>query len=306
MVLILFLIGFIAGPVGTSLLKNLFHVNLTLPTWLVIERPTVELPANPVFHVGGFPISNTLLATWLTMIVLVLVMWLVTRRLREVPRRWQMALEFVLGNFLLGFCERVAGEKYGRKFFPMVASIFLFVAANAWLALLPIFGRAFTVTTPEGGTELLRAANTDLNTPLALAIVSFIAVAYFGLRLTGVTYLKTFFNFGRIGGGFKALVRGNLKGAFISLFMGVIDVFIGFVEGMSTLIRMVSFTFRLFGNMTAGEILILMVVFLVPFAIVPVFYGLELLVGFVQALIFAGLTLIFMTVAAASHGEEHS
>jgi F-type H+-transporting ATPase subunit a len=169
---------------------------------------------------------------------------------------------------------------------------------------MPFFGRAFTVATPEGTTELLRAANTDLNTPLALAIVSFVAVAYFGLKLTGVKYLKTFFNFGSVAGGFKALIRGNLRGAFSGIFMGVIDVFIGFVEGMSTLIRMISFTFRLFGNMTAGEILILMVLFLVPFAIVPIFYGLELFVGFVQALIFAGLTLIFMTVAVASHGEH--
>ena len=298
-VFVLLILGLATGGIGSQML----HLNL--PSWLTIEQPVVELPAGVVFSIGGFPVTNSMLATWITMVFLVLVSWLITRRLREVPRRWQMLLEFVLGNFLLGFCNRVAGEKNGRKFFPIVATIFLFVAANAWLGLLPIYGRAITATTTSGETELLRAANTDLNTPLALAIVSFIAVTYFGLRLVGIKYLKQFFNFGKLGSGFKTLFRGNLKGALGGLFTGVIDAFIGFIEFLSMLIRIVSFTFRLFGNMTAGEILLLMATFLAPFVFPLPFYGLELLVGFIQALIFAGLTLIFLTVAVASHGEEH-
>ncbi len=298
-VIVLFLIGVVAGPVGQSLFK------FNLPSWLIVSQPAVELPAGTVFSIGGFPVTNSMLATWITIIFLVLFCWLITRRLREVPRRWQMLLEFILDNFLLGFCDRVAGEKNGRKFFPVVASIFLFVVTNAWLGLLPIFGRAIEATTTSGQTELLRAANTDINTPLALAIVSMIAVFYFGLKLVGVKYLKQYLNFSKLGSGVKALFKGNLKGALMGTFTGVIDVFIGFVEFLSMLIRVVSFTFRLFGNMTAGEILLLMATFLVPFVFALPFYGLELLVGFIQALIFAGLTLIFLTVAVASHGEEH-
>ncbi len=298
-VIVLFLIGVVAGPVGQSLFK------FNLPSWLIVSQPAVELPAGTVFSIGGFPVTNSMLATWITIIFLVLFCGLITRRLREVPRRWQMLLEFILDNFLLGFCDRVAGEKNGRKFFPVVASIFLFVVTNAWLGLLPIFGRAIEATTTSGQTELLRAANTDINTPLALAIVSMIAVFYFGLKLVGVKYLKQYLNFSKLGSGVKALFKGNLKGALMGTFTGVIDVFIGFVEFLSMLIRVVSFTFRLFGNMTAGEILLLMATFLVPFVFALPFYGLELLVGFIQALIFAGLTLIFLTVAVASHGEEH-
>ncbi len=85
---------------------------------------------------------------------------------------------------------------------------------------------------------------------------------------------------------------------------GVINIFIGLLEGLSEFIRIISFTFRLFGNMTAGEILLLVATFLVPWIFALPFYGLELLVGFVQALIFAGLTLVFLTVATAAHGEE--
>jgi len=297
-VIVLLIVGLVAGGIGTKVL----HLNL--PSWLEFHKPVVELPAGVVFHVGGFPVTNTILATWITMVVLVLFCWLITRRLREVPRRWQMVLEFGLGA-LIGFCERVAGEKNGRKFFPIVGAIFLFVAFNAWLALLPFFGGAFTATTAEGHTELIRAANTDLNTPLALAIVSFVAVAYFGLRLAGTRYLKQFFNFGKLGSGFKALFKGNLKGALGGIFTGVIEAFIGFIELLSMFIRVLSFTFRLFGNMTAGEILLLMATFLVPFVFALPFYGLELLVGLVQALIFSVLTLVFLSLAVASHGEEH-
>jgi F-type H+-transporting ATPase subunit a len=298
-VFVLVVLGLVTGGIGTKVL----HLNL--PSWLTFERPPVELPAGIVFHVGGFPVTNTIIATWITMVFLVLFCWLITRRLREVPRRWQMVLEAGLGA-LMSFCDQVAGEKNGRKFFPIVATIFLFVAFNAWLALMPFFGGAFHATMVSGAkVELIRAANTDLNTPLALAIVSFVVVAYFGLRLTGRRYLKQFFNFSKLGGGIKAIFRGNLKGAFGGIFTGIIDAFIGFIELLSTFIRILSFTFRLFGNMTAGEILILMVTFLVPFAIVPIFYGLEMLVGLVQALIFAALTLVFMTLAVASHGEEH-
>jgi F-type H+-transporting ATPase subunit a len=88
------------------------------------------------------------------------------------------------------------------------------------------------------------------------------------------------------------------------LITGVINIFVGFLEALSELVRIVSFTFRLFGNMTAGEILLLIAMFLIPWVFALPFYGLELLVGFVQALIFGGLTLVFLTVAVGAHGAE--
>lgn len=140
--------------------------------------------------------------------------------------------------------------------------------------------------------------------PLAIALMSFVAVGYFGVRSLGIRYLEKFINVGQFLGGLRQLVSGNLRGGLNGLFTGVINIFIGLIEGLSNLVRIISFTLRLFGNMTAGEILLLMATFLIPFLFALPFYGLELLVAFVQALIFSGLTLIFLTVATTSHEVE--
>ena len=136
--------------------------------------------------------------------------------------------------------------------------------------------------------HLLRSAGTDLNMPLALALISFVFVEYWGFRAHGFGYLKKFFALGNL---FR--LRPS----------GLIDAFVGFLELISEFVRIVSFTFRLFGDMTAGEILVVMITFLVPFVAAEFVFGLELLVGLIQAIIFAALTLVFLSVAVAH--EEH-
>ncbi len=296
--LLLFVVSFIIGPLGTSLFGD-----LGLPSWLSVPRPDPRLPAEEIFHLFGFPVTNSIIATWFTIIGLVGVSFVVTRRIRLIPSRLQSVLEFTLG-WLLNFCQSVAGEKNGRRFFPVVATIFLFVIINAWLSLLPGFG-SILVTGPEGeAVPLLRGANTDINLPLALALVSFVFVEYFGLRSLGFRYLGKFIKVRQFFKSIGQLFRGRLKAGLSGLFTGFIDIFVGMLEALSELVRIVSFTFRLFGNMTAGEILLLIIAFLVPWVLVLPFYGLELLVGFVQALIFAGLTLVFVTIAVTPHEAE--
>ncbi|MFQ5996874.1 MAG: F0F1 ATP synthase subunit A [Dehalococcoidales bacterium] len=295
---LLLVVGFIAGPLGRSMLGD-----LGLPSWLSVPQPEVELPAEVVFHLFGFPITNSIIAAWLTMIFLVGFSYAVTRRMKVVPGRLQSAFEFLLG-WLYNLCQRVAGEENGRKFFPVVATIFLFVAFNAWLSLIPGFG-SITVTTAEGHqVHLFRGANTDINMPLALALVSFAFVEYFGLKSLGIRYLRKFLNVGQFFNSLGQVARGRLRAGLSGLITGFIHIFVGFLEALSEFVRIVSFTFRLFGNMTAGEILLLIAAFLIPWAFAIPFYGLELLVGFVQALIFGGLTLVFLTVATMHHGEE--
>jgi F-type H+-transporting ATPase subunit a len=297
----LFLVGFLAGPIGKNIAPGIYN---SLPGFLKLQEPAIELPAETVFNLFGLPISNTILATWLTILVLGLLVFLISRHIRLIPRRWQMLLEFGLG-WLLGFCQQVAGEKNGRRFFPLVATIFLFVMFNAWLSLLPGFGSIWILNPESQQVHLLRGANTDINTPLALALVSFTVVLYFGFKSSGIRYLGNYFNFGGIFRSIGELFKGHIKPAFSGLFTGVINVFIGIIELLSMLTRIVSFTFRLFGNMTAGEILLLMTSFLIPFLFALPFYGLELLVGVIQSLIFAGLTLVFLTLAVSTHSEEH-
>ncbi len=295
--LVLSVVGFAGGALGRSMLGDLGL------SWLSVPRPTPQLPAEVVFHLFGFPVTNSILGAWITIVVLVGFSYAVSRRLKLIPGRLQSVFEFLLGS-LYSFCQSVAGEKNGRLFFPVVATIFLFVAFNAWLSLIPGFGSIEAITSEGEHVPLLRGANTDINMPLALALMSFVFVEYFGLRSLGVRYLGKFVNVGQLFSSIGHIVRGRLRAGLSGLITGFINIFVGMLEALSEFIRIVSFTFRLFGNMTAGEILLLISAFLVPWIFALPFYGLELLVGFVQALIFAGLTLVFLTVATTAHGVE--
>jgi len=295
--LVLLIVGFAIGPLGQSLFGD-----IGLPDWLSVPRPEPELPAETIFHLFGFPVTNSIIAAWITIIFLVGLSYAVTRRMKLIPGRLQAALEFLIG-WLYDLCCSVAGEENGRRFFPVVATIFLFVAFNAWLALLPGFG-SIMAHTAQGEVHLLRPANTDINMPLALALTSFVFVELFGLRVLGIRYLGKFFNFGEFVRGVKLLFQGKVKDSIFGIFTGAIAIFTGLLEGLSEMIRIVSLTFRLFGNMTAGEILLLVAAFLIPWLFAIPFYGLELLIGFIQAIIFGGLTLIFLTLAVEAHGEE--
>ncbi|MCJ7769240.1 MAG: F0F1 ATP synthase subunit A, partial [Dehalococcoidales bacterium] len=287
-------VGFVVGPLGQSLLGD-----VGLPSWLSVAKPHPELPAETVFHILGIKITNSMVATWITIILLVGVSYAVTRRMKLIPNRLQAAFEFLMG-WLYDLCCSVAGDENGRKFFPIVATIFLMVGFNAWLGLIPGYG-SIMINTAEGEVHLLRAANTDINTPLAMAIVSFVFVEITALRRLGISYIKKFINVKEFWHSLRQLFSGKLKSGLSGMFTGAINIFTGFLEGVSEFIRIISLTFRLFGNMTAGEILLMVVAFVVPWVFAVPFYGLELLIGFIQALIFAGLTLIYVTVAVTPH-----
>jgi len=290
-------IGFLAGPLGKSIVGD-----IGLPSWLSVSAPEPNLPAPVLFHVFGLPITNTIIAGWITVVFLAVVSWLITRRIKLVPGRLQTTFEFILG-WVYDFCTSVAGEKNGRKFFPVICTIFLFVAFNAWLSLIPGFG-SIQIHIHGHEYELLRGSNTDLNTPLAIALVSFVFVEYYGLKTLGIKYMRKFVNVGGFFSSVGHVFKGRVKKGLTGLFSGLIDIFVGGLETLSELIRIVSFTFRLFGNMTAGEILIMVAAFLIPMAIGWMVYGLELFIGFIQALVFSGLTLAFVSMAVASHEEE--
>lgn len=267
------LAGLALGAIGAALLGNDPFIRV----------PEVHLAPQEVFTAGGFVVTNTLLSAWLTTVVVLLVFGLGSRKAALVPGRMQGVIE-LLFEALYGFIKGVVGERYGRRFFPILATMFIFVAFNAWMALLPIYP---TVGFKEDGADyvttfLLRSAGTDINMPLALAIVSFVFVEVWGFKAQRVGYLKEFFRF-----------------------RSPIEFFVGALELVSHMIRLLSFTFRLFGNMVAGEIILVMITFLLVFMAPIAFYLLEILVGGVQALIFMGLTLVFAFMAVAPHGADH-
>ena len=286
--------------------------------------PVLLVAAEPIGKLGGFTITNTLLATWLTMAVLLLLFKKATTNMQMVPRGVQNFLELAV-EALLKFAMGTAGERNGRRFFPLIATIFFFVITNSWLSLLPGFSTIGPIHHvsgeheavpfaavgpiavllpnsqpiqagqhgPAGSIEgelvpLLRGANTDLNTTLAIAVTAMVFVQLWGFQANGFGYLSKFISL-------KRLMKGDIM-------FGLIEFFVGIMELIGEFARVISFTFRLFGNMFAGEVLLAVIVFLVPWILVLPFYGLELFVGFVQALVFAGLTLVFATMSSAGHG----
>jgi F-type H+-transporting ATPase subunit a len=300
-VIALTIIGFLTGSIGTKVLGRSIG-----PEWLHVPIPQIELKPENIFHIGEFPITNTMLTGWISIVLIIILSYLAFRRPKLVPSGIQALMETAYGA-LLSFCVELAGEKNGRRFFPVMATIVIFIVINAWLNLLPIYGSALYVLEEGKKLPLLRGANTDLNVTLALAIFSFIAVEYYGIKELGLSrYLKKFIRLGQLKQGFSLLLAGKIKSAMGTLFFGALDAFVGLLETLSEFIRLISFSFRLFGNMLAGEILLLILAFLVPLTLATPFYAFELLIGLLQAFVFGYLTLIFINLAVTGHEETHN
>ena len=241
----------------------------------------ISLAAERIFAVFGMPITNTLLMSWIAMVILILTSFFATRKLKLIPKGLQNFTEAIV-EFILGFITQIIGNrKEAEKFFPLVTTIFVFILLSNWLGLVPGVGTIgfFEVAHTEGGNQLFvplfRSANSDLNMTLALAIVSVVATQIFGIITIGF---------------FKHI------GKYIS-FKNPGLTFAGILEGIAEVVKILSFSFRLFGNIFAGEVLLVVIAFLIPFIAPLPFMFLELFVGFIQALIFAMLTLVFLKIA---------
>ena len=442
-VLILFIVALAGGAIGRG---------MNLPNISILKVPSLEIESffsgEPVFFTNSaFPITNTLLASWVTVVVATLFAFAATRKMKIIPGRLQGLVEMAMEG-LINFIESVAGHKNGRKFLPVIATIFIFVMFNAYLALLPVYGpgihvslktnietkqagvveylvhpkveakddtiavvktadgtredvkapaagnieysveESATVSEGEvvavmvGGTDngtailapvagtiekleltrkieqseqpiatvlgadgssytvnspkdklgdldydvqagdsvdaeqniavlhnappLLRSASTDINMTLAMALIAVLFIELMGLTGRGFKhYIGEYINVGELIRGIKLLLKGKIVDGLMAYVTGIINVIIGGLEFISHMTRMISFAFRLFGNMTAGEILVLSATFLIPWIMAMPFYGLELLIGFIQALIFGGLTLVFASIAVGTGSEEH-
>jgi F-type H+-transporting ATPase subunit a len=252
----------------------------------------ISLAAEPIFHIGSFPVTNTLLVGWAVLAVLVAIAACVHASIREVPGKLQNAAEAVV-ELLMGMVDGVTNDREKtRKFFPIVATIFIAVIASNWVELVPGLGSIGLWEHVEGKLVLvpfIRSSSADLNFTAAIAIVSFISVQILGVSALGFRHYAG-----------KFFIAPWKKPYFIGTFVGALE----FISEFS---KVISFTFRLFGNIFAGEVLLLVVGTLVPFIVPLPFLLLEIFVGFVQALVFSMLTLVFLTGATSAHGgEEHA
>lgn len=262
----------------------------------------ISLAAEELFRIGPFPVTNSLITTWIVTILLISVAVIGTKKLKRIPRGLQNVLEYAIESFL-NLIESVTGDKkQARQFFPFVATIFFFVVFANWIGLLPGVGTigikehhaADAAEMSEASSEqtegeevlipLFRPANTDLNTTLALAVSAVLGIQFFGIMSIGFfKYASKYINF-----------------------KGPISFFIGILELISEFARMISFSFRLFGNIFAGEVLLTVIAFLLPFIAPLPFYFLEIFVGFIQGLVFAMLTLVFLKIAVTPHEHEEA
>ncbi len=228
---------------------------------------------------------NTQIAAMFAILVLLIVGLLVRRKKYAlVPTGVQNFVEMIIEGFFGFFNGIVGDEEKTKKFFPLVMTIFLFVIISNWMGLLPGFGSVGIWEMHEGHEVLVpifRSTYADVNMTFALALISVTSIQIFGFALLG---------FKGYGGKF-----------FVNPLKNPIGCFVGILELVSEVSKMISFSFRLFGNIFAGEVLLLVISFLVPYIAPLPFYGLELFVGFIQALVFAFLTLVFLKIATTSH-----
>lgn len=260
----------------------------------------VPLAAEPIFHIGSLPVTNSMLNAWVATVFFVLVAFVASRRTSVVPRGIHNALEALIAG-LLDQVEKVTeSRKKAKAFFPLVATIFLFVLVSNWMGLIPGTGSIGVYGVMHGEMELIplfRPSTSDLNLTLAIAVLSIVVSHVVGTRALGVTsYFAKFFNFRGI---WRALRKGPMAVA-----VACIEFFVGILEVISEFAKAMSLALRLFGNVFAGEILIGVMMSLVAFVVPIPFIFLEILVGVIQATVFAMLVLVYLTVATTEHGHE--
>lgn len=241
----------------------------------------IGLQSEYVFSVFGIMITNTFFTTLLVTVVLAIagILFVKAERRANVVAKMLRVLVYEL----LKLCDAVTGDRaLSKKILPLIATFFIFILTANLLALVPGFLGAVNVHTADGVSPLVRSPNSDLTTTLALALFSVTAIQYFSMRTLGFSqYVRRFLNF-----------------------KNPLSFIMGFFDMLSEGVKVLSFSFRLFGNVFAGEVLLLVIGFLVPYIVPLPFMILEVFVGIIQAFIFAMLTLMFIKTSIVRYVSE--
>jgi len=262
----------------------------------------ITLFAEPIFHIGSFTITNSLISSWITVLILVVFFVIIGKKVKQVPGKLQNVFEILLEE-ALKLADSVTGSrKKTEKFLPITLSLFLFILMNNWLGLLPGFGTIGFIES-EGGHSafipLLRGGTADLNTTLAIGLFAVVMSHIFGVVAIGIWHhFNKFINL-KLG---KEMIKKAIKEPMI-LVVNPIKFFVGIIETIGEIAKVASLSFRLFGNIFAGEVLLASMMAIFAYALPLPFIFLEIIVGLVQALVFAILTLAFMSIATTA--EEH-
>lgn len=259
--------------------------------------------AEPIFHVGNFTVTNSLISSWIAVVILVILFYFIGKKIKKIPSGLQNIFEFILEKSL-NLADGVTGNrKKTERFLPLALSLFLFILINNWLGLIPGMG---TIGFNESDgvrsvfVPLFRGGTADVNTTLALAIFAVVASHIFGIVAVGTwNYLNKYISL-------KAFlsIPQKIKEDTSIILVNPTKAFVGVVELIGEIAKVASLSFRLFGNIFAGEVLLISMMAIFAYILPLPFIFLEIIVGLIQALIFAMLTLVYSSIATENH-EEH-
>ncbi|QQS38434.1 F0F1 ATP synthase subunit A [Candidatus Woesebacteria bacterium] len=240
----------------------------------------ISIAAEEIAHIAGFAVTNSMLTTLVVSFLLIAVAIWAKPKFSLIPTKAISMIEIPV-EAMYKLTRQIAPHNV-TEFFPLITTIFIFVLFSNWIALLPGFGGIglkHTVDHHESFTPLLRATTADINTTISLALIAVFGTHYYGLKHLGVKlHVSKYIN-----------VTNPIK------------FFVGFLELIGEVSKIISFSFRLFGNIFAGEVLLIVIGSLVPVIFPIPFWGLEIFVGLIQALVFSMLTLVFCSMAVSKH-----
>ena len=262
----------------------------------------ITLFAEPVYHYKNFPITNALLTSWVVVIIIIILSFILRSKLREIPSKIQNLFEIIVEG-ALSLCDQVTNNRtLSMKIFPIAISVFFFILINNWFGILPLGGFGF-IEKGETSTifvPFLRGGMADINTTIALAIMAVLGANIFGVFSIGIwkTFNK-YVNLNVIG-----QIGKNIRKDPTIIIVAPITFFVGLIEIIGEFAKIASLSFRLFGNVFAGEVLLVSMAALVGYIVPIPFLFLEILVGLIQALIFSILLVVYFTIGATDHDEH--
>lgn len=269
-------------------------------TYKIIHE--ITLFAEPIFRIGDFVVTNSLLSGFLTTFILGLFFIFLNRKILAVPKGLQNLFEIILEG-ALNLADSITGNRQkSEKFLPLVLSFFFFILVSNWIGILPVVGTWGIIENHNGHqvfVPFLRGATADLNTTLALALFSISASHVIGVFSVGFwKHLNKFVNLETI-----INIPRDFKKNKMVIFINPIKAFVGLIEVIGEAAKTASLSLRLFGNIFAGEVLLTSILAVFAFLAPLPFLFLEILVGLIQASVFSILTLVFLSMN--SKAEEH-
>lgn len=262
----------------------------------------ISLSPEILFHLWSFPVTNALLWSFFLSFSLIFFSIYLYKTKKDVPGRVQGITEVLLeGAF--NFVQSVIGtEKKAKRIFPLVFTMFIFILFANLFVFIP--GQsAIMLNTPEGEIPLFRAVMSDYSLVFVMTMITVILTQIVAIVASGpFGYLGKFINISGIKKFFKLLVKGKFEAGVLA--QGFLDLFLGLMDIVGEVAKIISLSFRLFGNIFAGEVLSAVMLFLMPFIAPLPFMFLGLLTAVVQAFVFSVLTLIFVSMASEASHEE--